>query len=274
MDLIEIASSLGRPATLLVEKVSDATGAIYEPLHIRRMAKARADAAMIAAQSEIKITELQERAAIRRMQEEAKQQKNIDDVLAKALTQVSEDAKPDDMEEDWIINLFDKCRIVSDEQMQVLWSKVLAGEANAPGSYSKRTVNALADLNESEAALFTALGGFVCVIGIHTPVVLDEKAEIYNAHGINYNSMQYLDSAGLVRFGGISRTFRQLKKGDIVNYYDSALTVQSPGGKFGVDTGLVSFTTVGFELFPICGAKPVKGFLQYLEKQWKKHLAG
>lgn len=273
MDLIEVLSVLGKPATLLVEKVSNATGAVYEPLHLRKMAQARAEAALIAAQSEIEITELHKRAAIRWMEEEAKLQKNIDDILTKALPQVSEDAKPEDMEEDWITNLFDKCRIVSDDQMQVLWSKILAGEANAPGSYSKRTVNALADLNKLEAELFTMLGGFVCTIGIHTPVVLDTKAEIYNVHGINYNSIQYLDSAGLVRFGGVSRTYRQLEKGDIVRYYDENLEIQDPGGKFGVDTGLVDFTTVGHELFSICGAKPVDGFLQYLGKKWEKHLS-
>ena len=35
------------------------------------------------------------------------------------------------MEEDWIANFFDKCRIVSDSEMQSLWARVLAGEANA-----------------------------------------------------------------------------------------------------------------------------------------------
>ena len=61
---------------------------------------------------------------------------------------------------DWMANFFDKCRIISDEEMQGLWAKVLSGEANAPGSYSKRTVNFLASMDKEDAALFTALCGF------------------------------------------------------------------------------------------------------------------
>jgi Protein of unknown function (DUF2806) len=48
--------------------------------------------------------------------------------------------------DDWITNFFDKCRIVSDEEMQQIWAKVLAVEANKPGTYSKRTVNFLSSV--------------------------------------------------------------------------------------------------------------------------------
>ena len=44
--------------------------------------------------------------------------------------------------------------------MQILWARVLAGEANAPGTYSKRTVNLLSDFDKSDAELFTKLCGF------------------------------------------------------------------------------------------------------------------
>ena len=32
------------------------------------------------------------------------------------------------MDNDWTVNFFDKSRIVSDDEMQNLWSRVLAGE--------------------------------------------------------------------------------------------------------------------------------------------------
>jgi hypothetical protein len=49
------------------------------------------------------------------------------------LPELTEAATPEKLEDDWITNFFDKCRLISDEEMQTLWSKVLAGEANAPG---------------------------------------------------------------------------------------------------------------------------------------------
>ena len=132
---------LSKPAVVLFEKISEGVGGIFKPYQIKRVAKAQAEAEKIKAQTDIEITDLHRRAVHRWIEEEAKRQKNMEDIIAKAVPQLNEDSKPDAMEDDWIANFFDKCRIVSDNEMQILWSQVLAGEANVPGTYSKRTVN-------------------------------------------------------------------------------------------------------------------------------------
>ena len=104
----------------------------------------------------------------------------MEDIIAQAVPDVNEEAKPDAMENDWIANFFDKCRLVSDSEMQSLWARVLAGEANAPSTYSKRTVNLLSDFDKSDAELFTKLCGFGWMIRNVVPLVFDEDAEIYN----------------------------------------------------------------------------------------------
>ena len=148
---------LSKPAVVLFEKISEGVGGIFKPYQIKRVAKAQAEAEKIKAQTDIEITDLHRRAVHRWIEEEAKRQKNMEDIIAKAVPQLNEDSKPDTMEDDWIANFFDKCRIVSDNEMQILWSQVLAGEANVPGTYSKRTVNLLSELDKSDAALFTKL---------------------------------------------------------------------------------------------------------------------
>jgi hypothetical protein len=54
----------------------------------------------------------------------------------KALPQLDEGADPNAMEDDWVTNFFDKSRIVSDDVMQELWARVLAGEANRPACHA------------------------------------------------------------------------------------------------------------------------------------------
>ena len=110
----------------------------FAPYQIKRIAKAEAEASIIKAQAEIEITDLHRRAMHRFIEEEATRQQNIEDITSKALPQLTNEANPDSMEDDWITNFFDKCRIISDKEMQNLWSRVLAGEANSPGSYSKK----------------------------------------------------------------------------------------------------------------------------------------
>jgi hypothetical protein len=69
---------LTKPATVLIEKISDAIGGIYRPHQIRRIAEAEAQADRIKAVSQIEITELHLRAMIRFFSEEAKKQQNIE----------------------------------------------------------------------------------------------------------------------------------------------------------------------------------------------------
>ncbi len=149
--------NLSKPADTLIKKISAAVGGIFEPWQIKRIAKAEAEASLIQAEGEIQVTDLHRRAMHRFIEEEAKKQDNIEQITYQALPQLDQKSKPESIEDDWITNFFDKCRIVSDKEMQSLWSRVLSGEANAPGSYSKRTVNFLSDLDKSDA--FSPVGG-------------------------------------------------------------------------------------------------------------------
>ena len=276
---------LGKPIDTLINKISDATGILYEPRRIRRKAKAESDAAIISAkaeaavdiinaESEIEITDLHQRAAHRLIQEEAKRQKNMEDIIAQAVPDVNEEAKPDAMEDDWVANFFDKCRTVSDSEMQSLWARVLAGEANFPGTYAKRTVNLIAELDKSEAELFTRLCGFGWLIGNIVPLVFDYKAEIYNEHEINFNTLSHLESIGLVQFDGIADFERRnLPKTFITHYYSKPLLLEMPADvDNNLTLGKTRLTRIGQELAPICGGKPVAGFYEYVKDQWKQYL--
>jgi hypothetical protein len=127
---------LSKPATVLIEKISDAVGGVFKPWQLVRIAKAEAQAERVRSEAQIEISDLQRRAFHRFLNEEGKKQKNIEDITRKALPELTDDSKPSEVEDDWLTNFFDKCRLISDEEMQGLWSKVLAGEANSPGKYS------------------------------------------------------------------------------------------------------------------------------------------
>ena len=256
------------------DKISNAIGVLFEPRQIRRIAAAKAAAATVEAQSEIEITELHQRAARRWIEEEAQRQKNMEDVAVKAFTQLNEDADPDSIEDDWLGNFFDKSRIVSDRDMQKLWSHVLAGEANVPGTYSKRTVNFLSDLDKAEAVLFAKLCGFVWFFGESNPLVFDENAEIYNRHGIDFSSLSHLDSIGLITFDGLGHFMtKNLPKIVTVKYYQRPLTLGMPkNANNQLRFGKVMLTSIGRELAQISGGKPVQGFWEYVQEQWKAYL--
>ena len=200
---------LTNPATMLIEKVSNALGRHFDPRQTVRMAEAEAKAnrirAISEAETEIEVAGLRHRAAERFIYEEMKMQSNMEDITQKAIPRLTDNAEPEKIEDDWITNFYDKNRIVSDDQMQDLWAKILAGEANNPGSFSRKTVNMVADLEKRDAELFTNLCRFVWVInGNIRPLVFDVHSPIYNQFGINFDSIGQLETLGFVHHSGVA----------------------------------------------------------------------
>ena len=261
---------LTKPATVLIEKISDAVGGVFKPYQIVRVAKAEAEAGRIQAESQIVVTDLHRRAMHRFLEEEAKKQSNIEAIAQNALPLLEDKSTPQNVADDWITNFFDKSRIVSDEEMQSLWSKVLAGEANAPGAFAKRTVNLLADLDKEDAVLFVRLCGFGWMIRNVAPLIFDFQASIYNDQGINFDTLSHLESLGLIQFNTLSG-FRYLPfpKSATVFYYGQPVTLTFPNDADNdLQLGNVLLTRAGQQLAQVCGSKPVDGFFQYVKEKW------
>ena len=102
---------ISKPATVLIKKISAALGGYYKPYQIKRVATAEAEADIIRTKAQIEVTDLQQRAVIRFIAEEAQRQENIEAIANAALPQLEESSRPDAVEDDWIANFFDKCRI-------------------------------------------------------------------------------------------------------------------------------------------------------------------
>lgn len=260
---------LSKPATVLIEKISDAVGGIFKPYQIKRLARAEAEANLIDAESRIQITDLHRRAMHRFVGEEAQKQSNIESITAEAIPLLDDQSSPEQVDDDWITNFFDKCRIVSDAEMQKLWSRVLANEANKPGAFSRQTVNLISDLEKKDADLFSNLCRFAWMIGNVTPLVFDPQHEIYNNHGINFGTLSHLETLGLVQFNSLSGfQLQKLPKKFGVTYYGSLVELTLPEGTNNLELGNVMLTNAGQELAPICGSQPIPEYLDYIRKRW------
>ena len=266
---------LSKPATVLVEKISDAVGGVFRPYQVVRMARAEAEAERIRAEAAIEITDLQRRAFIRFLHEEARKQSNIEGVTRLVLPQLDSTAQPEQIDDDWLANFFDKCRLTSDYEMQQLWSRVLAGQANTPGRFSRRTVDFVASLDKTEADRFTALCCFCWTFPGATepltPVIFDLSDAVYENHGVTFDTVKDLDALGLIRFqsiGGFRRT--SLAKQVLVSYFGNhaVLTLPEESNNH-VRVGTVLLTRTGQELAAICGALQLDGFFEYTLNKWR-----
>jgi hypothetical protein len=275
---------LTKPATVLIEKISDAVGGIFKPGQIIRVAKAEAEADKIRAASEIEITDIHRRAMHRFLEEEARKQANIEAITQQALPHVDENATPEKVDDDWITNFFDKCRIVSDKDMQRLWARVLASEANAPGSFSRRTVNLIADLDKRDAILFVRLCSFCWEIGSELipfifafpgdsgPAFTKDDGDFYGQCGMTFDNARHLEALGLVQISDTgSYSCCLVCESVTVSYYGRRLTVEFHSQpKCTLPVGRVLLTQAGQELAPHCGAEPIEEFFEYVRDWWPR----
>lgn len=264
--------NLAEPAKVLIEKVSDAVGGAFKPYQIIRVAKAEAEASLIKMNAEIEVTELSRRAFSRFLAEESVKQENIETITKKAIPQLTESANPKEIEKDWLVDFFDKSRIVSDEDMQKLWSSILAGEANRPGSYSKRTLHLMASLDKKDALLFTKLCSFVWIIGTPTPLIFDSEHEIYKHNGINFVTLKHLDAIGLISFEPLSGYVRRGLGGKLSTSDGLKMVIlEFPNPKENdLAMGLVMFTDAGLQLAQFCRGEVIPGFSDYVLSRWQK----
>lgn len=264
---------LSKPATVLVEKVSEAVGGICRPWQIKRVARAEAEAEKIKAAAQIEVTELQQRALVRMIEEEARKHLNMEQITAQAIPELKADSKPQDLESDWLAHFFDRCRLVSDKEMQSLWSRLLAGQANAPNSISKRTVDLVSTLEKADAHLFTAVCGFGWAFPTFVSLIFDVEADIYTSRGITFVGLKHLDSLGLLSFdfiGGFQMQHRPQRFH--ASYYGQMFALELSKAKDNdLNIGKALLTRAGLELAPLCGARPVPGFVEYVREWWTKH---
>ncbi len=124
-------NGLSKPTSKLIDAISNAIGTVYAPTHIKRIAKANAESDLIKARAEIDKQELQKRAFERLAHSQTRRQKNIESISEKAFSELPEESDNTQPNEDWMSEFFNLCQDVSDDNLQTLWARLLAGEVSS-----------------------------------------------------------------------------------------------------------------------------------------------
>lgn len=268
---------LAKPATVLIEKISSSIGILYEPTHIKRLAKATAEARKIEALSKIEISAVEEQTLKQVINEETKKLENRAKIIKSACENLNSNSNPSYMDEDWISLFFEKCKVVSNAQMQSVWGKLLATEANQPGSVSKKTIELVAILDKNDAQLFTNFCSFIASdsSGQLVPLIINTENSIYTSIGINFESLNHLEYLGLISFNSLTGYSFNLSSPELTLFYYGKpikFTFQNSNNNQ-LQIGFALLTKAGKELAPISGSKQSNDFLKYLiEELGKKNI--
>lgn len=220
---IEIHDILGleEPLTKLIECVSNGIGKIYEPTHIKRIAKAKQEEIRVIGETvsqninlptsyengniyidATSADELVKRTGNRLLYTELRKQQNIESIIGETYSQLKdkEGVTNEPVDQDWLFNFFNNAGDITDEKMQKIWGKILAGEIEKPNTYTLRTLNTLKNITSAEARLFEEVAPFICYGTGNN--FLPNDSDLLEKYGITFEKLLKLEDCGLISLNG------------------------------------------------------------------------
>lgn len=279
MEDFNIVKIDGKPIEKLIEVVSNAIGTLYEPRQLVRIARAEAEAERIkaieGAKTEALLANNEERYAEltaiekRVVAKELKRQKNINNVVAVAAQSLKDDkdVSSEPVNPDWATRFFDIAQDISDETMQDLWGRILAGEVKRPNSYSLRTLDVLRNITREEAELFEKIAQYVLYDGSYYIYqgIFDKESKIE----CRYADIALLIEIGLVQAGSMVVQKYFNNEGEIMEhhmYYGNQYVafVEMPSNLKEMSFPIYPLTHAGEELYKLISLKPQKKYFEYV----------
>ena len=140
--------------------------------------------------------------------QEEKRQANLGSVVRQAALELGDREVLDhEVDHDWTARFFNDVQDVSSEEMQQLWSRVLAGEVERPGSTTIKTLGVLKNLDKATASLFRKLCSTCVSIRPDGKIFVDARVpslggnaadNALKKYGLDFGSLNVLNEHGLI----------------------------------------------------------------------------
>lgn len=223
MGATEIVQALVSPAEKLIEAVSGAIGKAYEPKHVRKMADAKAyelklisdtvrnnsDVPIVYDSTGVSIDtsnfeEIAKRASSRLAYQEITKQQNIEAVADNAYEELEniQDVSSEPVNPDWTLRFFNSVENISNEDMQKIWGRILAGEIKRPHTYSYRTLEKLKNMTQQEAECFQIVSTLALRHSGKDFILNDE--DILKKYSVYFGHILLLEECGLMMAQNLS----------------------------------------------------------------------
>ncbi len=165
-----------------------------------------------------------------------RQYTNLGNSLLKAAPQIFSENNEALKSNDVFWGLWEHSKEISNQEMQDLIAKIVAGEYNSPGTYSMSTLQILKMLGKNELELFEKIGGLL-INEFQLPQILftgqDNVKNLMRGLGIDFGQLQTLQSLGLILPNDMrNNVSNPLKRKMLIQYFDKNIIFASENKNF------------------------------------------
>lgn len=185
--------------------------------------------------------------------EALRQEQNLERILKITDCELSQSQNISDapVDDDWVTRFFSIAKDISNEEMQYIWGKILAGEIASPKSFSLRTLDTLKNISVEDAQIFQKIVPLIMCSGEVYFVI--SKTEALSKYKVQFADFLALDECGLVNSSDVSLTFQVRKDENKIIFNDKQLIAIRGCREENEEViiGIRTLTKVGKELYKI-----------------------
>lgn len=266
---MEINLKLGKVGKLLVEKIAGAIGILYDS-HGFKEGDRTFSKMMVEKIMQDESLSVEEKAFVwNEYKYNITKNKNRKDILEKAQPHLTESANPNEMSDDWILDYWEKIGKIVMEEFQELWARLLAEEANYPGTVSKRLLHNMFLMSKQDVENFMNLTRF-CFFDkkedmIHPIIFIKEDSVAYKRTRVTTEVLRELEQFSLIEVDYTTGfSFHNKKDLMYTNHY-----IELKASRIFV--GNVRLTADGQKLFKIVDKRNNDQILSYTIQKLQYH---
>lgn len=221
-----------------------------------------------------------ERVARRLKMQRERQQLNLEKIMALAAEYCTESVSAQEVDADWFQQFCELVLDISNNSMQQLWAKILAGEIATPGKFSLKTLHTLKSMSYKEAlalqqaAHLTARSrqepasariyfGYIRKPSVWRWLTGRSKAILnLSQFGLTYSQILSLMEIGLLHSSEIESG--ELTPGQKFSWQYQQTALSGTANNKGVVLQYYKYTASGAELLPLLSSQPNQSYLQAL----------
>lgn len=225
---------------------------------------------------------LAQRVSRRLQMQKERQQQNLEKIMALALEYCPERVSTQEVDPDWFSQYCELVLDISNNSMQHLWAKILAGEIATPGRFSLKTLQTLKLMSYKEAQSLQLAASLSCrsrqeqsgriYFGyIRKPslwqLLTGRRMALLNLSqfGLTYPQILNLVDIGILH--NVEIESGELQPGQHFSWQFQSQTLECTALQRGVVLQYYKYTAVGTELLPLLNSPTHSGYLTTLQQQ-------
>ncbi|KKO48620.1 hypothetical protein VT06_11045 [Arsukibacterium sp. MJ3] len=225
---------------------------------------------------------LSQRVTRRLQMQRERQQQNLEKIMALALEYCPERVSGQEVDPDWFAQYCELVLDISNDSMQQLWAKILAGEIATPGRFSLKTLQVLKQMSHKEAQSLQLAASLSCrsrheqsgriYFGfIRKPslwqLLTGRSMALLNLSQFGLSYPQILNLIDIDILHNVEIESGELQPEQQFSWQFQSKTLECTALQRGVVLQYYKYTTVGNELLPLLNSPTHSGYLAHLQQQ-------